>query len=93
MDFTNQNPLRLLPCILSPPTLNCHSSLHIGVEVLLHVITPKRAGIVNDFLKNWTASTENNLVSFELSLIIRDQGDICISFFLVEIFEHQLKMI
>ena len=50
MDFTNQNPLRWLPCI--PPTLNCHSPINIGVEVLFHVITLKRAGIVNDFLKN-----------------------------------------
>ena len=66
MDFTNQNPLRWLPCI--PPTLNCHSPINIGVEVLFHVITPKRAGIVNDFLKNWTASTENNLVGFEHQL-------------------------
>ena len=30
--------------------------------------------VVDDLLKNWTASTENNLVSFELSLIVRDQG-------------------
>ena len=32
--------------------------------------------VVDDLLKNWTASTENNLVSFELSLIITDQGHI-----------------
>ena len=61
-------PIAVAPMYPIPPTLNCHSSLHIGVEVLFHVITPKRAGIVNDFLKNWTASTENNLVDFELSL-------------------------
>ena len=48
---------------------------------------------VNDLLKNWTARTENNLVSFELSLIIRDQRDVRISSLLVEIFEHQLEML
>ena len=32
-------------------------------------------------------STEDNLVSFELSLITRDQRDVCISSLLVEIFE------
>ena len=90
MDFTKQNPLRWLPCI--PATLNCHSPI-IGVEVLFHVITLKRAGIVNDFLKNWTASTENNLVDFELSLTEFDQGHIRIPPFFIEVFEHQLKMI
>ena len=49
--------------------------------------------VVNDLLKNWTASSENNLVSFELSLIIRDQRDVCISSLLEEIFEHHLEML
>ena len=31
---------------------------------------------LNDLLEDWTASTEDNLVSFELSLIIRNQRDI-----------------
>ena len=48
---------------------------------------------VDDFLKNWTASTENNFVGFELSLIITDQGHIRILPFFIEIFEHRLKMI
>ena len=45
--------------------------------------------VVNDLLENWTASTENNLVSFELNLIITDQGDIRMPSLLIEIFEHQ----
>ena len=49
--------------------------------------------VVDDLLKNWTASSENNLVSFELSLIITDQGHIRILPFFIEIFEHQLKMV
>ena len=48
---------------------------------------------VNDLLKDWTAGTEDNLVSFELSFIIRDQRDVCISSLLVEIFEHHLEML
>ena len=46
---------------------------------------------LNDLLEDWTASTKDKLVSFELSLIIRDQSYICISSLLVEIFEHQLQ--
>ena len=38
-----------------------------------------------------TASTEDNFVSFELNLIIRDQRDIQISTHLVDIFENQLE--
>ena len=49
--------------------------------------------VVEDLLKNWTANTENNLVSFELSLIITDQGYIRMFPFFIEIFEDQLKMI
>ena len=48
---------------------------------------------INDLLEDRTASTEDNLVSFELSLIIRDQRDVCISSLLVEIFEHHLEML
>ena len=48
--------------------------------------------IVDDLLKNWTASSENKLVSLELSLIITDQGYIRMFLFFIEIFEHQLKM-
>ena len=48
---------------------------------------------VNDLLKDWTAGTEDNLVSFELSFIIRDQRDVCISSLLVEIFEQPLEML
>ena len=47
---------------------------------------------VNDLLEDWTAGNEDNLVSFELSLIIRDQRDVCISSLMVEIFEKQLEM-
>ena len=48
---------------------------------------------VNDLLEDWTASTEDNLVSFELSLIIRDQGYVGIPSLMEEIFEHQPKML
>ena len=48
---------------------------------------------VNNLLQNWTGSTENNLVSLKLSLIITDQGYIIIFSFLVKIFEQQLKMV
>ena len=48
--------------------------------------------VVNDLFENWTASTQNNLVSLELSLIITDQGYVRMSLFIVEFFEHQLKM-
>ena len=48
---------------------------------------------LNDLLEDWTASTEDNFVSFKLSLIIRDQRDICVSPLLVEIFKHQLEMV
>ena len=47
---------------------------------------------VNDLLKDWTASTEDNLVGFELNLIIRDQRDVCKFSLLEEIFEHHLEM-
>ena len=47
---------------------------------------------VNDLLKYWTAGNEDNLVSFALNLIIRDQRDVCISSFLEEISEHHLEM-
>ena len=45
-----------------------------------------------EYLQDWTASTEENLVSFGLSLMIRDQRDVCISSFLEEISEHHLEM-
>ena len=48
---------------------------------------------VNDLLKDWTAGTEDNLVGFEQSLIIRDQRDVCMSSLLVEISEHKLEML
>ena len=48
---------------------------------------------VQESLKDRTESTEDNLVSFELSLIIRDQHDVCISSLLGEIFEDQLEML
>ena len=48
--------------------------------------------VVNDLLKNWTGSTENNPVSFELSLIIRDQSNIRVSAVTIKILEHKLKM-
>ena len=49
--------------------------------------------VVDDFLKNWTASTENNLMSFELSLIIRDQGHIRVFSFLVKLLGQMSKML
>ena len=48
---------------------------------------------VNDLLKDQTAGTKDNLVGFELNLVIRDQGHIRMFLFFIEIFEHQLKMI
>ena len=50
-------------------------------------------GRCGENLKDWTASTKDNLVSFELNLIITDQGYIRVSVFFIEIFEHQLKML
>ena len=47
---------------------------------------------IKDLLKNWTGSTENNPVSFELSLIIRDQSNIRVSAVTIKILEDKLKM-
>ena len=49
--------------------------------------------VVNDHLKNWTASTENNLVGFELSLILTHKSEISQSFLLIKISEHQPQMV
>ena len=49
--------------------------------------------VVNDLLKHWTTSTENNLVSFELSQIIRDQGYIGILTSVINLSKHAAEVV
>ena len=49
--------------------------------------------LITRILDTLALSTEDNLVSFKLSSIIRDQRDVCVSSQLVEIFEHQLEIL
>ena len=48
---------------------------------------------VNDLLKDWTAGTEDNLVSSELSLVITYQGHVGMCLLLVQSSEHQAEVL
>ena len=48
---------------------------------------------VNDLLKDWTAGTEDNLVSSELSLVITYQCHVSVSLLLMQSSEHQAEML